>query len=487
MPDIPRQLIYQDKRGYGEIYNDPSGVNNFLVQICQSLITKCNLNGSCVDLVKIINDSFYYSIKFNQQPEFYAAGMDEMQLSELSSNLGSEEKVLITKILIYLLLSFNHDTSAECKKILNDLGKKLKKEVPKHSDFSAYGFFEWLKSEKKKVSFTVDLSPRPRKVSELEDHEIYDLTDKFSLTKIKFVIDLYESKEDKEDAVTAIEACVERYKDKLGLPERSYTDVCAFLHNSNVEDTTADSHQAFENNELVKEQARIIEELKAELSNKEAMLISKDMTIESLRTHISELETDTELYRSSLNDSEENYKKLTEQTASLNEAYCVLYALAEKHDLFKQELDGSCTDKDKTTDDPDERAISLKRLVDAATHCGDRKLANSFDLLIRKALNEDITREDIRILNTIDAAYCDEEKELKEDAKLTAEAIKGVAGAIRENPPHIMADKLEVMSATIDKNHAPIHIGQQNIIEASSPEAEQRALTSKEIRQLINN
>lgn len=133
------------------------------------------------------------------------------------------------------------------------------------------------------------------------------------------------------------------------------------------------------------------------------------------------------------------------------------------------------------------RVVSMDALSKVIKGCGDRKLAGQIDLLIRKALNEDITREDIRILNTIDAAYCDEEKEQKEDAKLTAEAIKGVAGAIRENPPHIMADKLEVMSATIDKNHAPIHIGQQNIIEASSPEAEQRALTSKEIRQLINN
>lgn len=428
MQDIPRQLLYQDKKGYGEIFNnDPTGVNNFLVQICQMLISKCNLNGSCVDLVKIINESFYYSIKINQQPGVFSDDVNEVLKSELMEHVGSQEIVLITKVLIYLLLSLSNDASEESQKVLEELGKKLKREVPSYSDFSAYGFFEWVKTERKKVSFTVDLSPRPRRVSELEDHEIYELTDQFTISKIQYVLDLYESEEDKADAVAAIDACVERYKTKLDLPERSYSEINAFLHNINKVEVKEEQLYEHDSNAILEEQSRIIEDLKTQLSNKDALLESKDKTIGSLRNRVSELESDAEMYRSSLHESEENYKQLTEQTADINEAYCILLDLAKKHNLYKMELDVSCPEKDDQPQSHTERVVSLLRLADVAAHCGNRDLANQFDLLIRKALNEDITREDIRILNTIDAAYAGEKQEEKDDKRQAAEAIREIA------------------------------------------------------------
>ncbi|MDO4196902.1 MAG: hypothetical protein Q4D33_12230 [Prevotellaceae bacterium] len=73
------------------------------------------------------------------------------------------------------------------------------------------------------------------------------------------------------------------------------------------------------------------------------------------------------------------------------------------------------------------RVVSLDALAGVASRVDDRTLANQFDHLIRKALNEDITREDIRILNTIDAAYDGEKQEAKEDVKKTAEAMEKLA------------------------------------------------------------
>ena len=73
------------------------------------------------------------------------------------------------------------------------------------------------------------------------------------------------------------------------------------------------------------------------------------------------------------------------------------------------------------------RVVSLNALANVASKLDDRTLANQFDHFIRKALNEDITREDIRILNTIDDAYAGEKQEVKEDAKKAAEAMKDIA------------------------------------------------------------
>lgn len=83
--------------------------------------------------------------------------------------------------------------------------------------------------------------------------------------------------------------------------------------------------------------------------------------------------------------------------------------------------------KHRETAKDEPRVVSLDALANVASKLDDRTLANQFDHLIRKALNEDITREDIRILNTIDAAYAGEKLEAKDDAKRTAEAMMKVA------------------------------------------------------------
>lgn len=83
--------------------------------------------------------------------------------------------------------------------------------------------------------------------------------------------------------------------------------------------------------------------------------------------------------------------------------------------------------KHRKTAEDKPRVVSLDALADAAARLDNHTLASQFDLLIRKALNEDITREDIRILNTIDAAYACEKHEAKEDKRKTAEAMKELA------------------------------------------------------------
>lgn len=73
------------------------------------------------------------------------------------------------------------------------------------------------------------------------------------------------------------------------------------------------------------------------------------------------------------------------------------------------------------------RVVSLDALAKVASRLDNHTLADQFDYFIRKALNEDITREDIRILNTIDDAYAGEKQEAKDDAKRTADAMKELA------------------------------------------------------------
>ena len=102
----------------------------------------------------------------------------------------------------------------------------------------------------------------------------------------------------------------------------------------------------------------------------------------------------------------------------LEQIYSVI-ALCKRYEL--EEAKHRKTEADKP------RVVSLDALAEVASRLDNHTLADQFDYLIRKALDEDITREDIRILNTIDAAYADEKQEAKEDAKQTAEAMMKVA------------------------------------------------------------
>lgn len=430
MQDIPRQLLYQDKKGYGEIFNnDPTGVNNFLVQICQMLISKCNLNGSCVDLVKIINESFYYSIKINQQPGVFSDDVNEVLKSELMEHVGSQEKVLITKVLIYLLLSLSNDSSEESQKVLEELGKKLKREVPTYSDFSAYGFFEWVKTERKKVSFTVDLSPRPRRVSELEDHEIYELTDKFSSDRILYVVDLYESEEDKADAIAAIENCLCRYKEKQTLSERHFSELKSFLGTlSSKEPEVEELNTAIESENQIAEQNRIIEELREQLKENEKILESRNKSIQQLQSKVSGLETEIEMFRNSAQQSENDYKALGEEMARVNEENARLKSLLaqlDQADNAKRILSDDYAKSELTSAIAD-RTIPLIPLICTAQHWGDRKQANIFDLFIRRALGKNITAEDIILLDQIDEYYSEETEGEKKQKKDILETMKEI-------------------------------------------------------------
>lgn len=102
----------------------------------------------------------------------------------------------------------------------------------------------------------------------------------------------------------------------------------------------------------------------------------------------------------------------------LEQIYSVI-ALCKRHEMEEA--------KHRKTTEGRPRVVSLDALAGVAARLDNHDLANQFDLLIRKALNEDITREDIRILNTIDAAYAGEKQEAKDDAKRTAEAMKELA------------------------------------------------------------
>ena len=431
MQDFPRQLLYQDKKGYGGIFaNDPQGVNSFLVQICQMLINKCNLNSTCVDLVKIINDSFYYSIKINQQPSSYMENVNDRLLSEFSEKRGSEEKVLITKILIYLLLSLNNDASDECKSVLEDLGKKLKKEVPAHSDFSAYGFFEWVKAEKKKVSFTVDLSPRPRRVSELEDHEIYELTDKFCTDRILYVVDLYESEEDKADAIAAIENCLCRYKEKQTLSERHFSELKSFLGTLSFKEQEVEDHDTtVENENLIAKQNRLIEELREQLKENEKILELRNKSIQQLQSKVSGLEAEIEMFRNSALQSENDYKALGEEIAKANEENIKLKSLLVQLDRADNtgRILSDDNDINELTRAIADRTIPLIPLICTAQHWGDRKQANIFDLFIRRALGKNITADDIILLDQIDEYYSVETEGEKKQKKDIIEAMKELA------------------------------------------------------------
>lgn len=429
MQDIPRQLLYQDKKGYGEIFNnDPTGVNNFLVQICQMLISKCNLNGSCVDLVKIINESFYYSIKINQQPGVFSDDVNEVLRSELMEHVGSQEKVLITKVLIYLLLSLSNDASEESQKVLEELGKKLKREVPTYSDFSAYGFFEWVKTERKKVSFTVDLSPRPRRVSELEDHEIYELTDKFCTDRILYVVDLYESEEDKADAIAAIENCINRYKEKQTLSERRVSELKSFLDSLSSQEPEEELNANVESENQIAEQNRIIEELREQLKENEKILESRNKSILQLQSKVSALETEIEMFRNSVQQSENDYKALGEEMAKVNEENTRLKSLLaqlDQADNAKRFLSDVNAKNDLTSAIAD-RTIPLIPLICTAQHWGDRKQANIFDLFIRRALGKNITADDIILLDQIDEYYSEETEGEKKQKKDILETMKEI-------------------------------------------------------------
>lgn len=102
----------------------------------------------------------------------------------------------------------------------------------------------------------------------------------------------------------------------------------------------------------------------------------------------------------------------------LEQIYSVI-ALCKRYEMEEAKHREAAEDKP--------RVVSIDALAKVASRLDNHTLADQFDYLIRKALDEDITREDIRILNTIDAAYADEKQEAKEDAKQTAEAMKELA------------------------------------------------------------
>lgn len=70
----------------------------------------------------------------------------------------------------------------------------------------------------------------------------------------------------------------------------------------------------------------------------------------------------------------------------------------------------------------------------------------------------------------------------RKEENYTAEAVRSVATAICQTPRHITAEKLEVASACIDQNHAPIHIEQQSIYEGVADYDITKALPHSEVK-----
>ena len=81
-----------------------------------------------------------------------------------------------------------------------------------------------MKEEKKDQGFNLYLPLYPRQISELEDYEINELTEKFELEKIKNVVNLYDSQVDKIQAIDCIRRSLSHYKDKLALNDKEYNE-----------------------------------------------------------------------------------------------------------------------------------------------------------------------------------------------------------------------------------------------------------------------
>lgn len=393
----PRQLLYHDKKGYGEIFDDdPLGVNIFLARICQTLISKCELNNTCVNLVDIINESFYRSIKITQQPDDYSGSINEKLKTELTEQLGSQEKAFISKVLIYLLLTLNKDISDECKKILEELEKNLKQEISVYSNFSSYGFSKWLKEEKKDQGFNLYLPLYPRQISELEDYEINELTEKFELEKIKNVVNLYDSQVDKIQAINCIRRSLSHYKDKLALNDKEYNERLTFLEG--LQDSTSEETKKEKRQITDKE---LIDKLTENMIFQASLLEIKERLIIQLQAENSEYKAKNEKLLNLLKNKPDS----SENTES----------------IFHEPL--QVQDIENTNSD---RQISLYKLVVTAQHWGNEEEANKFELFLRRTLGSNITKEDNLLIEQINSFYNDKIEKEKNERHDVLEVLQNI-------------------------------------------------------------
>jgi len=75
----------------------------------------------------------------------------------------------------------------------------------------------------------------------------------------------------------------------------------------------------------------------------------------------------------------------------------------------------------------EEDSVLFDSLVYEAKHCGDRSLARTYDLYVRRSMRDRITPEQTAKLNTIDSHFSDERDEDRELKKDTLGAMKEVA------------------------------------------------------------
>lgn len=407
MHDIPRQLLYQDKKGYGDIPSDQKGLYDAMFHICKRLISRCNLNDSRVDVNKIINESLYLSIKLNQLPGEYSELNDAIN-NELSSTESSKGKSLMTKIIIYILLSLSSDGSSDSKAILEQLQDSLLQEVPNHTDFSEYGFMQWLNREKGNVGLSIDLKPRPCKIDALSDREIYEATGHFSEDGIRDIVALYQSEEEKKEAIQGIKSSFERHCKKYQIPQNECESVTTILSAISGEPVAVDYEESklqTEEQKQIEEQKKVIEKLQSILHDKDSVISEQKKSIEELQSQLDVANADIQVYNNSLQEADNTYRKLSDTIARQNELICqceqYIEELTSKGDA-QQILD---TPDDSLSPNIASRTISLESLVTVAKNWGDRELARKLDLFIRKALDTNITGADITLLNSIDDYY----------------------------------------------------------------------------------
>lgn len=390
------------------MYPEQKGAYEAMFRICERLISRCDLNDSRVDVNKIINDSMYFSIKLNQLPGAYSEELNETLRTELANSAGSKEKALMAKILIYILLSVSSDGSDESRAMLDQLQQSLLKEVPSHSDFSEYGFMQWLNAEKGNVGFSIDLKPRPCKISELSDLQIYDATEHYSEEGIRNIVALYQSEDDRRDAIVGIKESYERHCKKYNIPQNACSQVTAVLSGLSGEPIAVDYQEPKEQTEeqkQIEEQKKVIEKLQSMLRDKENLISEQKRSIDDLQSKLDSANADIQVYNNSLQEADDTYRKLSDTIARQNEMIRQCEQYIEEL-TSKEHAQQILQDSDSTlTNNIASRMISLEALVNVAKNWGDRELARKFDLFIRKALDTSITGTDIQLLNSIDEFY----------------------------------------------------------------------------------
>lgn len=416
MHDIPRQLLYRDKKGYGDISPDQKGLYDAMFRICERLISRCDLNDSRVDVNKIINESLYLSIKLNQLSGEYSELNDAIN-SELSSTGSSKGKTLMTKIIIYILLSLSSDGSSESNAMLEQLQQSLLQEVPNHTDFSEYGFMQWLNREKGNVGLSIDLKPRPCKIDALSDREIYEATDHFSEEGIRNIIALYQSEAEKKEAIQGIKSSFERHCKKYQIPQNVCESVTSILSAISGEPVAVDYQEPIvqtEEQKQIEEQKKVIEKLQSILRDKDSVISEQQKSIDELQSQLDSANADIQVYNDSLQEADNTYRKLSDTIARQNEMIRQCEQYIEEL-TSKEHAQQILQDSDNTlTNNIASRMIPLEALVNVAKNWGDRELARKFDLFIRKALDTNITGADITLLNSIDDYYAQlEEKRSK--------------------------------------------------------------------------